>query len=153
MTVRIHKILHQIKKRALALTKKTCFRKPSKKKRHLKFISESHGKTTIHPAHLHLKTSKTGWFQLIFPGVAASSGNHMEPPCELRPRKLVNRKHVVKSGGWNGPGKNLSLGSWTLDISISKIEERLDLVGGWATPLKNMSSSIGMMTFPSHMGK
>ena len=24
----------------------------------------------------------------------------------------------------------------------------MDLVGGWATPLKNMSSSIGMMTFP-----
>ena len=23
------------------------------------------------------------------------------------------------------------------------------LVGGWATPLKNMSSSIGMMTFPT----
>ena len=22
------------------------------------------------------------------------------------------------------------------------------LVGGWATPLKNMSSSVGMMTFP-----
>ena len=23
------------------------------------------------------------------------------------------------------------------------------LVGGWATPLKNMSSSVGMMTFPT----
>ena len=28
-----------------------------------------------------------------------------------------------------------------------------NLVGGWATPLKNMSSSIGMMTFPILMGK
>ena len=26
-------------------------------------------------------------------------------------------------------------------------------VGGWATPLKNMSSSIGMMTFPIFLGK
>ena len=29
---------------------------------------------------------------------------------------------------------------------------RDDLVGGWATPLKNMSSSIGMMRFPILMG-
>ena len=30
---------------------------------------------------------------------------------------------------------------------------KLQLVGGWFTPLKNMSSSIGMMTFPILMGK
>ena len=28
-----------------------------------------------------------------------------------------------------------------------------NLVGGWTTPLKNMSSSIGMMTFPTVSGK
>ena len=28
-----------------------------------------------------------------------------------------------------------------------------NLVGGWATPLNNMSSSIGMIRHPSHMGK
>ena len=26
--------------------------------------------------------------------------------------------------------------------------DKKHLVGGWATPLKNMSSSVGMMTFP-----
>ena len=28
-----------------------------------------------------------------------------------------------------------------------------ELVGGWATPLKNICQSIGMMTFPILMGK
>ena len=34
-----------------------------------------------------------------------------------------------------------------------EIESTHKLVGGWATPLKNMTSSIGMMTFPRKMGK
>ena len=29
-------------------------------------------------------------------------------------------------------------------------EQYVTLVGGWATPLKNMSSSIGMMKFPTY---
>ena len=33
------------------------------------------------------------------------------------------------------------------------IKSTKKLVGGWATPLKNMSSSIGMMRFPSQIGK
>ena len=40
--------------------------------------------------------------------------------------------------------------SWS-DQTLAKTPP--DLVGGWATPLKNMSSSIGMMTFPILMGK
>ena len=37
--------------------------------------------------------------------------------------------------------------------AISKTRTRCLLVGGWATPLKNMSSSIGMMNFPIFLGK
>ena len=35
--------------------------------------------------------------------------------------------------------------------TLVKIDHRVYiwLVGGWFTPLKNMSSSIGMMTFPT----
>ena len=40
---------------------------------------------------------------------------------------------------------NLNPCWWLYSIVISKINL---LVGGWATPLKNMSSSVGMMTFP-----
>ena len=31
---------------------------------------------------------------------------------------------------------------------VSSNLAKSSMVGGWATPLKNMSSSIGMMTFP-----
>ena len=37
--------------------------------------------------------------------------------------------------------------------SLVSLELDLSLVGGWATPLKNMSSSIRMMTFPIFLGK
>ena len=40
---------------------------------------------------------------------------------------------------------------WSACKSISLYTlQPINLVGGWATPLKNMSSSIGMMTFPIH---
>ena len=63
----------------------------------------------------------------------------------------------IALSGTNGPtiqpvkqtykqtGVNLGASSWVTLTS--------DLVGGWATPLKNMSSSIGMMRFPILMGK
>ena len=38
---------------------------------------------------------------------------------------------------------------WTNAPTYPTIPHIFDLVGGWATPLKNMSSSIGMMTFPT----
>ena len=40
-----------------------------------------------------------------------------------------------------------------LRSGISNLFIIFNLVGGWATPLKNMSSSIGMMKFPILMGK
>ena len=35
--------------------------------------------------------------------------------------------------------------------SITNLAELQKLVGGWATPLKNMSSSVGMMKFPIYI--
>ena len=45
--------------------------------------------------------------------------------------------------------------SWGLPIAHSdtKVPWILVLVGGWATPLKNMSSSIGMIRHPIFLGK
>ena len=44
-------------------------------------------------------------------------------------------------------------GQWfyTNNLSYTFVGQQKEqqLVGGWATPLKNMSSSIGMMTFPT----
>ena len=41
--------------------------------------------------------------------------------------------------------------SWYITVYIVDIVDILPLylVGGWATPLKKMSSSVGMMTFPT----
>ena len=39
--------------------------------------------------------------------------------------------------------------SMGLALTIINHEYQPHLVGGWATPLKNMSSSIGMITFPT----
>ena len=36
---------------------------------------------------------------------------------------------------------------------IGWLNSLYNLVGGWATPLKNMSSSVGMMTFPIYEKK
>ena len=40
-------------------------------------------------------------------------------------------------------------GFYFLLLSISLSHPNSSLVGGWPTPLKNMSSSVGMMTFPT----
>ena len=40
-----------------------------------------------------------------------------------------------------------------LAASLSSRSPKTWLVGGWATPLKNIYSSIGMMTFPTNMEK
>ena len=43
--------------------------------------------------------------------------------------------------------KNLA---FQMDFRISVLPIHMFLVGGWATPLKNRSSSIGMMRFPRY---
>ena len=50
---------------------------------------------------------------------------------------------IEKDGNWGYP----------YDSGNLHIRDFFPLVGGWATPLKNMSSSIGMMTFPIFLGK
>ena len=47
------------------------------------------------------------------------------------------------STGVTDMGNGYEDGPFVDDLPINT-----SLVGGWATPLKNMSSSIGMMTFP-----
>ena len=38
--------------------------------------------------------------------------------------------------------------TWRFEVAL--LEPQENLVGGWPTPLKNMSSSVGMMTFPKY---
>ena len=62
--------------------------------------------------------------------------NHQE---DLAPLSLIGLRSWCWPGEW--PPKRVTW--WHISFLRS-----LNLVGGWATPLKNMTSSIGMMTFP-----
>ena len=63
------------------------------------------------------------------------------PQCPLRSGARESEVQVEEGGGQHGQHASLiksrDPGRWGTI-----------LVGGWATPLKNMSSSVGMMTFP-----
>ena len=78
---------------------------------------------------------------------------------------LLNTWVMHPSPGTSTPGDNSpsacrkwgfgfvgQLDSMFLAGSGGKTNYKHLLVGGWATPLKNMSSSVGMMTFPINMG-
>ena len=66
------------------------------------------------------------------------------PDCALASQSVGHWNRMM-----NSPRGQKEMAKWEILISVAL----LYLVGGWATPLKNMSSSIGMIRNPILMGK
>ena len=78
-------------------------------------------------------------------------------PCLMKPEGIgyIWTHHIFFHQSWThkvGPktmakSVNITLITWFMILTTS-YNFKYTLVGGWATPLKNMSPSIGMMKFP-----
>ena len=91
-----------------------------------KFAMKLQGFATFHPQHVHLLLINLTLHDL-------------GPAANFRPRRMELRIHHEKK-------------PWKMRSPWFHLENGW-LVGGWATPLKNMSSSIGMISNPILMGK
>ena len=92
------------------------------------------------------------WFSIVF-CMFTRPGNPQPVLGNITPERIIKR-------GWPEPF-SFSCGDPALWLSpivgyhgshgskFIKTLSKPQLVGGWPTPLKNMSSSVGMMTFPT----
>ena len=84
--------------------------------------------------------------KLVYSGLAGfqnwSTGLCKEKLHTGKHRSIVQKKRVAA----DVPFKTMMEHEWTWWLTINNI---LKLVGGWPTPLKNMSSSVGMIKFPT----
>ena len=62
---------------------------------------------------------------------------------------LPSNEHRPQNGGWTNHFPDMGYSQWS-SSGVECFEEDgiSSLVDGWPTPLKNMSSSVGMMKFP-----
>ena len=64
---------------------------------------------------------------------------------------MIHKPEIRRFGDdFPNPQHDSHESNYDVSLEFSQLHPYNKLVGGWPTPLKNMTSSVGMMTFPTY---